>query len=238
MTHLPPPDPSSARGGPTRVVWVLVATAMLAVLGLTLRPLATAWQCHQRLAQGERAEAHVTAKAESPTLILTLTSGSRAGETCRADTSVGHHERIALGASAPVVLDASASGVCELEATLANSANLLWAFGSVLVALLLGLVLAGLMIQRSLTERRAPTTRLDVSGEPPPCPRCRKPMSEGCLVPLAGIHWRELGEPIGLPNAFGGLPGTVGWGRRPLLHAARCEACGVATFAYAGSQPR
>jgi hypothetical protein len=69
------------------------------------------------------------------------------------------------------------------------------------------------------------------------CPSCGAAMEQGALVPMGGVHWREIGAPIGLPSAFGGLPGTVGWRGRPRLHAARCTRCEVVTFRYGRTAP-
>ena len=58
-------------------------------------------------------------------------------------------------------------------------------------------------------------------------------MEEGYLPLQAGVPWRKPGEPIGLANAFHGLPGTVaGLCKRPRVHAYRCEPCEVVTFRY------
>jgi hypothetical protein len=65
-------------------------------------------------------------------------------------------------------------------------------------------------------------------------------MAEGYLPILSGIHWRRPDQPIGLPHALSGMPGTVGWKGRPCLHAFRCEACRIVTFGYGslGTSPR
>ena len=57
-------------------------------------------------------------------------------------------------------------------------------------------------------------------------------MAEGYLATLSGIHWRDAGQPIGLPHALGGLPGTVSMRRRPMLHAFHCAHCEVVSFQY------
>ena len=62
-------------------------------------------------------------------------------------------------------------------------------------------------------------------------------LAEGYVVLLAGVHWREPGQPIGMPHALGGLPGTVGWRGRPRLHAFRCPSCEILIAQY-GIPPR
>lgn len=55
---------------------------------------------------------------------------------------------------------------------------------------------------------------------------------------MAGIHWRQPGQPIGLPHALRGLPGTVGWRARPRLHVFRCVPREIVTFQYGDPRPR
>ena len=57
-----------------------------------------------------------------------------------------------------------------------------------------------------------------------------------CGFLLAALHWRAIEEPIGMPHALSGLPGTVGWRTRPRLHGFRCATCSIVTFKY-GDRP-
>jgi len=57
-------------------------------------------------------------------------------------------------------------------------------------------------------------------------------MAEGYLPLLAGVHWRGPDDPVGMPHALRGLPGTVGLRTRPKVHAFRCEPCEVVIFRY------
>ena len=122
-------------------------------------------------------------------------------------------------------------GVCEFQSTIEASEALLLALGGTVLALLLGVALVAIGLQRLLTEVPELTTRLDATDLP--CPRCAKSMEEGYLPLQAGLPWRRLGDPVGLVNAFHGLPGTrVGLRARPRLHAYRCEPCEVVLFRY------
>ena len=69
------------------------------------------------------------------------------------------------------------------------------------------------------------------------CSGCSSAMDVGYIVPFGGIHWRDADQPIGLPTALGGLPGTVGWRGRPRLQAFHCTACGIVTFKYVRVDP-
>jgi hypothetical protein len=62
------------------------------------------------------------------------------------------------------------------------------------------------------------------------CPACGKAMDEGYVPLLSGMSWRRIGEPIGLPHALTGMPGTVGRRGRPRLHAFRCVPCEIVTL--------
>jgi hypothetical protein len=164
--------------------------------------------------------------------VLRIRDGARAGRHCTAKTSRSHLARLAPGDALEVVVPEGRPDECVLVATLENSAALLWAIGGG-VALFLGmLVAAGLALQRSFTRRLPPTTRFDLASGGLACPRCDAPMSEGYLPLLAGLHWREPGQPVGLPHALSGLPGTVGWRGRPRLHAYRCTQCEIVTLQY------
>ena len=191
-----------------------------------------AWRCWQDWSQGEHAEATVVGKEATVGLVLQVASGSQTGLVCTAETSTEHLKAVEIGSAVEVVLPASKPGECVLAATLANSVNLLWLTGSLLAVLVLMLVLGGLLFQRSQAPPTHLSTRLDVDPKDMACPQCGESMIEGYLPLLSGIHWRELQEPTGIPNALSGLPGTVGWRGRPRLHAYRCADCQVVTFRY------
>lgn len=218
-------------------IWVPALAIVAAIALATAQPMRTAWRCYQRYDQGQRADARVIGKADAPDLVLRIESGPRAGETCTAGSNASHHDAVELGAPLRVVLLEDQPG-CTLEGTLENSRALLLALGSTIVVLVLLVVLAGLRVQRSFRAVRPTTTRFDGPPAGLSCPQCSAPMSEGFLVPMAGVHWRDGGQPVGLPTALGGLPGTVGWRGRPRLHAYRCEKCDVATFRYGASRTR
>jgi len=211
-------------------VWAPLAALGLLGVGLLASPLATAWRCYELHARGERAATHVVGKDPAVGLVLEIDSGSLAGSHCTAHTSDAHLASVEQGERLEVVLPEARPGECVLVATLENSAALLWGISGSVVVLLLMLLLVGLLLVRSFERPGAPSTRFDLSGVA--CPRCRTPMREGYLPLLAGVHWRELGQPVGLPHALAGLPGTTGWRGRPCLHAYRCQACEIVTFRY------
>ena len=98
--------------------------------------------------------------------------------------------------------------------------------------MLLFLVLLGSVVTRSFTRPVYPARRMRVSPGDVRCPACGKAMDEGYLPILSGIHWRKLGDPIGLPHALQGLPGTTSLRTRPRLHAFRCTPCEILTLQY------
>ncbi len=210
-----------------------VAGLVLGVIAVAMAgPMTTAWRCYQAYHHGERAEATIVGKESAPYLRVEIASGPRAGETCTTETNHAHHEAVELGTATRVIfVDGRVD--CTLEATLENSQALLYAVTAALAALVLLIVLVALRVQRSFGEVLPPTSRFDPPLTGVVCPSCEAPMAEGFLVPMAGVHWRSAGEPVGLPNALGGLPGTTSWRGRPRLHAFHCDKCQVATFRYA-----
>lgn len=217
-------------------VWLQIAAVVAVLLGVVAGPMETAWRCYQLHAHGERARSEVVGKDPAVGLVLRVTSGSRAGTSCTTGTSEGHFAAAVAGDVLEVVLLDGKPGECELVATLENSLALLTAVAALLSVLVLMLVLLGLFLQRSFTRPGVPNTRFDLAdlaAGGPACPRCRAPMAEGYLPLLAGIHWRDAGQPVGLPHALAGLPGTTGWRARARLHAYRCPSCAIMTFQYA-----
>jgi hypothetical protein len=213
-------------------IWAVLGI-LIAILLIALGPpLATAWRCYELNANGERADAEVVGKNAQVGLVLEITSGSQRGLVCTAKTSVTQLERAEPGDVLAVVLPDGKPGDCVLAATLENSAALLWALSGTGAAVLLLIVLIGLFVQRSFTAPGTLTSALDGDPKDMTCPQCGRDMAEGYLPLLAGLHWREIGDPIRVPHALAGLPGTVGWRGRPRLHAFRCEPCEIITFRY------
>ena len=87
-------------------------------------------------------------------------------------------------------------------------------------------------LTRTFTRPAFPARRMAADPAEVVCPACGKRMDEGYVPPLAGLNWRTLGQPIGVPHALGGLPGTVGWRERVKLHAVRCVPCEILTLQY------
>ncbi len=207
------------------LVWLVLATVGVAIALPLARPLERAWRCYRLYADAPVVEGLVRAELDDGLLLLSLETGPQRGETCTA------RGRAEAGDLLPVVHLPERPGECELEATVEASGALLWAISGALAAIALLLVWIGLVLQRSFREPGVPARRIE-TGEAPACPTCAEGMAEGYVVPLAGVHWRQAGEPVGLPHALGGLPGTVGWRGRPRLHAFRCTQCEVLTLRY------
>jgi hypothetical protein len=191
-----------------------------------------AWSCYERHADATRADAELLEKLEGGDLLLQIATGSEAGTACIAGTSSRHYGALEIGDHLPVFYRDEIPGECTLESTLRNSLILLWALTGLIGAVILVIVVFGAAIHRSTVTPGQPQLRMEVDPSAMGCPVCDRKMGEGYLPLLAGIHWRELGEPVGLPHALGGLPGTFGWRGRPRLHAFRCTACQLITFQY------
>jgi hypothetical protein len=220
------------------LVGAVVALLCAVLLAATARPLLVGWRCFRLWQDGEHAEAELVEKLGAPALVLRIEGGSRAGQACTARTSHAHHAVLTPGARLAVVHRPDRPGDCELEATLANSADLLTALGALVAALVGSLVLAGFAVQRAIGRPAQPTTRLPAAVSGFVCPGCGARMEAGVLVPTHAVHWREVGEPVGLLSILGGLPGTASWRSRACLGAARCAACRVVTFRYGADRPR
>jgi len=214
------------------LTWAVAGLALAGLAALSARPLAVAWRCYALHARGEHVRAEVVARLEPPQLVLRMTEGSAAGHSCSADTSRAHHAVLAVGDVLAVVHRPEVPGACELEATLANSLVVVATTSGLIGAVGLAVLVIALFVHRSHARPGYPTTRLDPQRGAVSCPACGSVMAEGYLVLLAGLHWRRLGEPVGVPHALRGLPGTAGLRGRPRLHAFRCERCSVATFRY------
>jgi hypothetical protein len=218
-------------------VWLAVG-ALVALIAVPLaRPLRVAWQCYWLHENGVRERAQVLHKLENATFALLIAEGPHAGEACTADTSLAIFEATEVGDVLEVVRLETRPGECELSSTIEASARVLWIITGGIGFLLLGVVALGVFLTRSFTRPTQPLRRIEADPRDVRCPVCGKAMDEGYLPLVAGIHWRRLGEPIGLPHALGGLPGTVGWRGRPRLHAFRCAPCEIVAFQY-GEPPR
>jgi hypothetical protein len=218
-------------------IWVLLGVLAALILVALWGPLEVAWRAYLLQERGERAEAELVERLEGQRLALRLATGPHAGQACTASSPVSLYERIEPGESLPVVYLAESPDSCVLASTLETTGLLLWVLLAGVACFLLMILGVGVWLQRSYTRPGLPRNRMQVASRSVPCPVCGAAMAEGYLPLLAGLHWRELGQPIGLPHALSGLPGTVGWRGRPLLHAFRCARCEVITFRYGVAPP-
>ena len=218
-----------------RLLW-----GMLGLVGIGLAvaigpALLGSWRCVANFSGGPVLRAEVVHLGDAGGVMRLAGRTDDAIETC----TVPRGElasTVVTGAFIDVIRHRSLPERCTTVATLEASRALVVAATATAGVALLLLWLAGRFLQRSLFERGAPTTRLELSEAG--CPRCEKPMCRGYLPLLAGIHWREADEPMGLPHALGGLPGTVGWKTRPRLEALRCEPCELVLFRYGKPRTR
>jgi hypothetical protein len=215
------------------LIWGAVI-GLSAFMALTIGPpLLKVWQCYHLANNAERVVASVVGKHESVGLVLEFGSERTPTDSCTAQTSKAVFDAAQVGDTFEIVRKPGRPDQCYLTSSLALSGLILAGLsGLTLTALALSLGVAW-FAQRSfagaikLTSEFAPGDLPNVS-----CCGCSAAMEPGYIVPFGGIHWREQDQPIGLPTAFGGLPGTVGWRGRPRLQAFRCEACGIVTFKH------
>lgn len=212
------------------MVWLVAAAISAAILGAFWRPFMKAWTCYSQWSDGTVSTGEVIAATPEPGLILRFNGDDE--DTCIAVLGVTRLEDFTIGDEVVAYRRPDRPGVCEQQATIDAARALLTAVAALVVAMLLGAFLMAKVVSRSLSATPELTTRFEPVPTPLPCPRCEKPMEEGYLPLIAGIHWRQARQPIGFPHALGGLPGTVGWRGRPRVHAYRCEACSVVIFRY------
>lgn len=212
-------------------IWLAIGV-LLALIALPLaRPMATAWRCYWLYENADRERARVLHKLdETLSLALFIEEGPHADTSCLADTSRAVFEAAEIGDRFEVVAVDWKPGDCELVSTLENSRQFLWLVTGVVAALLAGLTGLGVFLTRGFTRPVLPPRRMEADPCEVRCPACGKQMDEGYVPLLAAISWRKFGEPIGLPHALRGLPGTVGRWRRPRLHAFRCVPCEILTL--------
>lgn len=217
---------------PVQVLWVLIALVAVLLVALAGPPFVRVGSCVAAYSSGERAAAHVLSTHDDGVSVRIEGYDVGQARTCFVPRGDLGRDELAAGDPLAVVIHADLPERCTTQVTLDASEALMLAMTATFVAFLLGLLLFGLVVQRSLTAAPVLTTHLDLEAKPLACPRCGKPMDEGYLPLVAGVHWRKPGEPTGLPHALGGLPGTVGWRGRPRLHGFRCETCEVVLFRY------
>lgn len=221
------------------VLWCVIGGLVAALLLPLARPLGVAWRCYQLHENAPREQARVLHRfEENASFALLIEAGPHAGEACTADTSAEIFAATEEGQGLEVVYVEWKPGSCELASTIAASARLLWIIAGGLATVVASLLLLGVFLHRSFTRPVHPPRRMDAPPGEVRCPACGKAMDEGYVPLLAGVHWRRLGEPIGLPHALGGLPGTVGRRGRPRLHAFRCVPCEILTLQYGAARGR
>lgn len=215
------------------LVWLAIAALVVAIAVPVWGPLRSAWLCYQLYADGEREQAEVLEKLEGrTTLVLGIEEGSHAGTSCTAGTSAAIYEATEPGERLAVVYLDAKPGDCELVTTIEASRTVLALFVGLLGGVLTFLIGVGIFLTRSFTRAGEPDRPMHADPRDVRCPACGKAMDEGYVPLVAGLHWRARGEPIGLPHALRGLPGTVGMRGRPKLHAFRCVPCEILTLQY------
>ena len=183
----------------------------------------------------ESAATGSSSASNSHILKLSYTTPDNKNQPCKAVVSKNVYERSSINNSIEVVYLEDDNKRCYLTENAQGLyiLNLLAVcFGAVFLLIFL---LLALYIYKSFKKRDYPvklSTEFSVSKDKIVCPECGCEMSEGYIPGVGGINWRERQEPVGLPNMLTGLPGTIFWFKRPILHAFNCKKCSVVTFMY------
>ncbi len=218
---------------PVLRVWVLLGILAAVIVGVMAGPLGIAWRSYDLYANGVHAGAEIVEKVGGFDFQVRIASGPRTGHECRVSPSAAIYDAKEVGDLVAVVIPPDEPDDCLLEATLEASGLALAVVAGMTGMLLLLLASVGVFVHRSYREADVTlTSHLDVDAKDMTCPSCGAEMAEGYVAVLAGLHWRAIDEPIGMPHALSGLPGTVGWRGRPRLHGYRCDSCCVVTFKY------
>ena len=173
--------------------------------------------------------------SKSHILKLSYTTPDNNNQDCDAVVSKNVYERSSINNSIEVLYLKDENKKCYLSENAQGFYILnLFAVCFGAVFLLIFLLLA-LYIYKSFKKRDYHvklSTEFSVSKDKILCPECGGEMSEGYIPGVGGINWRDREEPVGLPNMLTGLPGTIFWFKRPILHAFNCNKCRVVTFKY------
>ena len=153
-------------------------------------------------------------------------------QVCDAVVSKNLYDSSSVSDTIEVVYSKSESNKCLLPEN-AQSLYLLSlvtiCFGALFLLIFLALAFH---IYKSFKRRDNPVKLSTGFSDKIVCPECGSEMAEGYIPGVGGINWRERNAPIGLPNMLTGLPGTIFWVKRPILHAFNCRNCRVVTFRY------
>jgi hypothetical protein len=213
-------------------IWLGVATLSLLVLLPVWNPLLRAWRCYADYAGAPQAQVELIEVLEENHGLFHFVDGARAGQPCSIRASYWSSANATPGDRFRVAYLDQRPGECVPVATLENSQILLWVISTLLILVLLPVLGAGFWLHHSLRKIGVPQRRMEIDPGGVVCPVCAGKMAEGYSPLLAGIHWRDAGQPLGLPHALSGLPGTVGWRGRAIVHAFRCPGCEVLTLQY------
>jgi hypothetical protein len=215
------------------LIWLGAFLLCGTLVSVAAPPLAKVWQCYRLADSADREVGTVIGKHESVGLVLSFGDDFASTDACTAETPPAVFEAAQVGDTFDVVRKPGRPDQCYLESSLALSGAILAGVsGLTLVAILLILGLA-LVAHRSFAGPPLLTSSFSMHEMGSmTCPVCAVAMDTGYIVPFGGIHWRVSDQPIGLPTALGGLPGTVGWKGRPCLQAFRCRKCDIVTFKH------
>lgn len=175
-----------------------------------------------------------TVASDSHVLKLRYLSNSSNDNICEAVVSKNIYDRFKLKNEIRVLHESSAAR-CYLPQNLKGLYIISIAGLSFGVIFLLIFLLLAIYIYKSFRKVRSPiklSTEISVAKDKIICPECLIEMEEGYIPGVGGINWRKRKDPIGLPNMLTGLPGTVFWFKRPILHAFKCKKCSVVIFKY------
>lgn len=179
---------------------------------------------------------YLTEPSDDHHVRVELNGGNADPSYCQFGVSKSFYDNKPAGEKVPVTFLPDQPEKCKLTSGISGTQNILFVGMSLSSFMLLIALGAFYYIHRSYKEPspESPnilTTEMEFD-EPMDCPQCREEMIEGYMPMGFGMHWRKIDHPVGIPNIFSVLPGTIFWFKRPKLHAYHCAKCRIVTFKY------
>jgi hypothetical protein len=181
-------------------------------------------------------EPYLTEPSDDHHVQVELNGGYVDQSFCQFGVSKTFYDSRPVGMRVPITFLADEPEKCKLASGISGTQNILIVGMSVSTFMLLIALGALFYISRSYKKPdpgnpNRLTTEMEFEN-PLNCPQCNENMIEGYMPMGFGIHWRRIDHPVGIPNIFSVLPGTIFWFKRPKLHAYHCERCKIVTFQY------
>ena len=187
------------------------------------------------LVDGRISEEEYTVPSDNHVFNVDYNNKEGVKELCQLNVSKSDYDSYSIGDRLDILYLSSVTGRCmkaENAAGLYSLTIFVLLFWLIFLLIFLALAYIFYRAYKRTGDPRKLTTEFNAGKEKFICPECSTVMEEGYIPGVGGINWRERTEPPGMPTIVSGLPGTVYWMKRPMLHAFHCRDCGVVTFRY------